>query len=204
MSDKIVKNLSFGDDAKVKVFEGINKLTKAVSSTLGASGQCVILEDGSGRPIITKDGVTVADSITLLDPVENMGATLLKEAARKNLERKSIEVSGDMLKDIATISCNNERDLGEIIGDAFEAVGENGVVMMEPTDVEETSFELVDGVQYEKGLTNSHFVTSQEKRVAELEKPVVLLLESPVETIRKIQSVLEHVIQNNIPLLIIE
>ena len=193
MSDKIVKNLSFGDDAKVKVFEGINKLTKAVSSTLGASGQCVILEDGSGRPIITKDGVTVADSITLLDPVENMGATLLKEAARKTvkeagdgtttatvlahsilneayeasktdniriikdgigtgvekvikyLERKSIEVSGDMLKDIATISCNNERDLGEIIGDAFEAVGENGVVMMEPTDVEETSFELVDG-----------------------------------------------------------
>ncbi len=251
MSDKIVKNLSFGDDAKVKVFEGINKLTKAVSSTLGASGQCVILEDGSGRPIITKDGVTVADSITLLDPVENMGATLLKEAARKTvkeagdgtttatvlahsilneayeasktdniriikdgigtgvekvikyLERKSIEVSGDMLKDIATISCNNERDLGEIIGDAFEAVGENGVVMMEPTDVEETSFELVDGVQYEKGLTNSHFVTSQEKRIVELERPVVLLLESPVETIRKIQSVLEHVIQNNIPLLII-
>jgi len=251
MSDKIVKNLNFGDDAKVKVFEGINKLTKAVSSTLGASGQCVILEDGNGRPIITKDGVTVADSITLLDPVENMGATLLKEAARKTvkeagdgtttatvlahsilneaynasktdnirvikdgiatgvdkvikyLQRKSIDVSGDMLKDIATISCNNERDLGEIIGDAFEAAGENGVVMMEPTDVEETSFELVDGVQYEKGLTNSHFVTSQEKRVAELEKPVVLLLESPIETIRKIQSVLEHVIQNNIPLLII-
>ena len=86
MSDKIVKNLSFGDDAKVKVFEGINKLTKAVSSTLGASGQCVILEDGSGRPIITKDGVTVADSITLLDPVENMGATLLKEAARKTVK----------------------------------------------------------------------------------------------------------------------
>jgi len=76
MTDKIVKNLNFGDEAKVKVFEGINKLTKAVSSTLGASGQCVILEDSSGRPIITKDGVTVADSITLLDPVENMGATL--------------------------------------------------------------------------------------------------------------------------------
>ena len=251
MTDKIVKNLNFGDEAKVKVFEGINKLTKAVSSTLGASGQCVILEDGSGRPIITKDGVTVADSITLLDPVENMGATLLKEAARKTvkeagdgtttatvlahsilseayqaskennirvikdgiatgvekvikyLERKSIEVSGDMLKDIATISCNNERELGEIIGDAFEAAGENGVVIMEPTDTEETSFELVDGVQYEKGLTNSHFVTSQEKRIAELDKPVVLLLESPVESVRKIQSILEYVIQNNKPLLVI-
>jgi len=87
MSDKIVKNLNFGEDAKNTVFKGIKKLTKAVSSTLGASGKCVILEDGSGRPIITKDGVTVADSIVLLDPVENMGATLLKEAARKTSKK---------------------------------------------------------------------------------------------------------------------
>ena len=251
MTDKIVKNLNFGEDAKIKIFEGINKLTKAVSSTLGASGQCVILEDSNGRPIITKDGVTVADSITLLDPVENMGATLLKEAARKTvkeagdgtttatvlahsilskayevsktgnireikngintgvekvikyLEDKSIEVSGDMLMDIATISCNNDRELGEIIGNAFKAAGENGVVVMEPTDTEETTFELVDGVQYEKGITNSHFVTSKEKRVAELDNPLVLLVESPVESIRQIQSVLEYVIANNKQLLII-
>ena len=73
MSDAIVKNLSFGHEAKDKLFEGINKLTKAVSSTLGASGKRVILEDGSGKPVITKDGVTVADSIVLLDPIENMG-----------------------------------------------------------------------------------------------------------------------------------
>ena len=86
MSDKIVKNLNFGEDAKDAVFKGIKKLTKAVSSTLGASGKCVILEDGSGNPVITKDGVTVADSIVLLDPVENMGATLLKEAARKTVK----------------------------------------------------------------------------------------------------------------------
>jgi chaperonin GroEL len=80
MNDKIVKNLNFGVDA------GIEKLTKAVSSTLGASGKCVILEDNTGKPVITKDGVTVADSIILLDPVENMGATLLKEAARKTVK----------------------------------------------------------------------------------------------------------------------
>ena len=79
MSDKIVKNLNFGEDAKNKVFKGIEKLTKAVSSTLGASGKCVILEDNTGKPVITQDGVTVADSIILLDPVENMGATLLKD-----------------------------------------------------------------------------------------------------------------------------
>ena len=85
MADAIVKHLNFGSDAKDKIFEGISKLTKAVSSTLGASGQCVIMEDNQGRPIITKDGVTVANTIVLLDPVENMGATLIKEAARKTV-----------------------------------------------------------------------------------------------------------------------
>ncbi len=82
----IVKNLNFGENAKNKVFKGIEKLTNAVSSTLGASGKCVILEDKQGNPIITKDGVTVADSIVLLDPVENIGATLIKEAARKTVK----------------------------------------------------------------------------------------------------------------------
>ena len=85
MSDLIVKNLNFGQVAQSQVFKGIDKLTQAVSSTLGASGKCVLLEDDQGNPIITKDGVTVANSITLLDPVENMGARLLKEAARKTV-----------------------------------------------------------------------------------------------------------------------
>ena len=251
MSDKIVKNLNFGEDAKNKVFKGIEKLTKAVSSTLGASGQCVILEDDQGKPVITKDGVTVANSIILRDPVENMGATLLKEAARKTvqeagdgtttatvlahsilteayknldkdntrnikeginkavdnvikyLESKAISVEGTMLDDVATISCNNDKYLGKIIGEAFKAVGENGVVVMEPTTEDTTELELVDGVQYEKGLTNSHFVTSKDKRVAELDNPLVLLIESPIESVRKIQSVLEYVIKNKKPLLIV-
>src|SRR5210317_1777210 len=86
MSESIVKNLSFGEEGRVKVFEGITKLTQAVSSTLGASGKCVMLEDSSGKPVITKDGVTVANSVILLDPVENMGATLLKEAARQTVK----------------------------------------------------------------------------------------------------------------------
>ena len=87
MSDAIVKNLNFGKEARTNVFKGIDKLTQAVSSTLGASGKCVILEDNTGQPVITKDGVTVANSIILRDPVENMGATLLKEAARKTVQR---------------------------------------------------------------------------------------------------------------------
>ena len=76
MTESIVKNLNFGDEARDKVFNGIDKLARAVSSTLGAGGKCVMLEDSTGKPIITKDGVTVADSIILLDPVENMGSTL--------------------------------------------------------------------------------------------------------------------------------
>jgi chaperonin GroEL len=178
MSDAIVKNLSFGDDAKNKVFEGITKLTRAVSSTLGASGKCVMLEDGAGNPVITKDGVTVADSVVLLDPIENMGARLLKEAARKTvkeagdgtttatvlahailseayevkdtissrelktgiettvekvieyLESIAVPVTGTMIDQIATISTNNDPTLGRIIGDAFRAVNETGIVMI--------------------------------------------------------------------------
>jgi len=81
MSDAIVKNLNFGIEARDNVFKGIEKLTQAVSSTLGASGKCVILEDNTGRPVITKDGVTVADSIILRDPVENMGANASKRSS---------------------------------------------------------------------------------------------------------------------------
>ena len=78
---QIVKDLAFGNDANNKIYSGVNKLTAAVKSTLGASGKCVIYEDALGRPVITKDGVTVAQSVVLIDPVENIGATLIKEAA---------------------------------------------------------------------------------------------------------------------------
>ena len=251
MSDAIVKNLNFGTEARDQVFKGIEKLTKAVSSTLGASGRCVMLEDNTGKPIITKDGVTVADSIILLDPVENMGATLLKEAARKTVQEAgdgtttatvlahsilseaykvadktnsrelknginkavknvvkflqlvSVDVKGDMIDQIATISTNNDAKLGGVIADAFRAVDNTGVVMMETASDGKTRVEVVDGVQYEKGLKNSHFITNKATKTAELEKPLVLLLESPVDTIRQIQSVLEYVIKNNKPLLII-
>ena len=83
---KLVKDLAFGNDARGQILAGVNKLTNAVSSTLGASGKCVILEDAQGRPVITKDGVTVANSITLLQPLENIGATLIKEAAQRTVK----------------------------------------------------------------------------------------------------------------------
>ena len=249
--DAIVKNLNFDEDARVNVFKGIEKLTNAVSSTLGASGKCVMLEDHTGNPIITKDGVTVADSIILRDPVENMGATLLKEAAKKTvreagdgtttatvlahailteaykvsdktnsrelkeginsgvdkvvkyLESVSLPVEGSMIDNIATISTNNDPKLGKVIADAFRAVDNTGIVMMETSQDGKTEVEVVDGVQYDKGLTNSHFITNVQNKSAELDNALVLLIESPVDTIRQIQSVLEYVIKNNKPLLII-
>ena len=251
MSNAIVKNLNFGLEAKDNVFAGITKLTQAVSSTLGASGKCVMLEDETGQPIITKDGVTVADSITLLDPVENMGATLLKQAARKTVSEAGdgtttatvlahsileeaykvmtkensrdlkfgisqatekvvdylnsivTKIEDDMIDQVATISTNNDPVLGKIIADAFRSVDETGVVMLEVSDLPETKFETIDGVQYDRGLKNIHFVTNQETKTSELEKPLVLIIESEVDNVRKIQSVLEYAIKNNRSLLII-
>ena len=251
MSNAIVKNLNFGLEAKDNVFAGITKLTQAVSSTLGASGKCVILEDNTGKPIITKDGVTVAEAITLLDPVENMGATLLKQAAKKTVgeagdgtttatvlahaileqaykvitkensrdlkfginkaTEKVIDylnsivttVENDMIDQVATISTNNDPLLGKIIADAFRSVDETGVVMLEVSDLPETKFETIDGVQYDRGLKNIHFVTNQENKTAELDKPLVLIVESEVDSVRKIQNVLEHAIKSGRSLLII-
>ena len=247
----IVKNLNFGTSAREQVFKGIEKLTNAVSSTLGASGKCVILEDEHGNPIITKDGVTVADSIVLLNPVENMGATLLKEAARKTvreagdgtttatllahailneaypildktnireikegilsgvdkvvsyLEKTSIPVSGEMIDQIASISTNNDPELGTLIGDAFRAVGETGVVMMEPSSLGETKVEILEGVEYDKGLLNPNFINDKEKGTCELDNPLILIVDSRIESIRQIQTVLEYIIKKNKALFII-
>jgi len=249
MSNKLVKHLNFGQDAKDQIFEGINKLTKAVSSTLGASGKCVILEDDQGKPIITKDGVTVANSIVLLDAVENMGATLIKEAARKTVEEAGdgtttatilaqailqeadkkeintrqlkeginsavkkvvdylesikIEVTGDMIDQVATISSNNDSELGKLIGGAFKSVDKTGVVIMEESRDLVSSVDIIDGMQFDRPLKSLHFATDQNKEVAELKNPLVLVVESKIENIRKIQGVLEYAIKNKKSLFII-
>ena len=251
LPSEIVKDLNFGDSAKQKIITGVDKLAQAVKSTLGASGKCVIYEDGRGKPVITKDGVTVAESVVLFDPVENMGATLIKEAAQKtvseagdgtttatvlaqaliksiydNLKNSSvreikegiyscldkineyldsikIDVDGDMLKNVSAISCNNDEALGKIISEAYEAVGKDGVVLMETSETDETYVEMVDGVQIECGLTSPHFVTNTDKQKAELDNPYVLICMSEIPNVRKIQKILEHVIKQNRSLLIV-
>jgi chaperonin GroEL len=252
LPSELVKDLAFGGEAKDKVINGVNKLAQAVKSTLGASGKCVIYEDGRGKPVITKDGVTVAESVVLYDPVENMGATLIKEAARntvreagdgtttatvlaealikqidtavadgltireikdgvnetledviKYLNNISIDVEGDMLESVSSISCNNDKELGAIISEAYEKVGKNGVVLMEESPTEDTYVEVVDGVQIDCGLTSPHFVTNTEKHICELDNPLVFICSSEIPNIRKIQSILEHVIKSNRSLLIV-
>ena len=246
---EIVKDVNFGDNAKNKITAGVEKLAKAVKSTLGASGKCVIYEDARGLPVITKDGVTVAESVVLFDPVENMGATLIKEAARNTvkeagdgtttatvlaesllrevnsndatireikdgiksglkkvndyLDKISVKIEGDMLKSVSSISCNNDAELGEIIAEAYTKVGKDGVVLMEESPTEETYVEVVDGVQIDSGLTSPHFITDKDKQIAELDNPLVLIVSSEIPNIRKIQTVLEHVIKNKRALLIV-
>ena len=248
----LIKDLNFGDEAKNKVIMGVEKLSKAVKSTLGASGKCVIYEDARGNPVITKDGVTVAESVVLFDPVENMGATLVKEAARntvreagdgtttatvlaeallkevnkpdysnistrdikngissalkkvnKYLDDIAIEVKDSMLDNVASISCNNDVQLGKIISEAYTKVGKDGVVFMEESETEETYVDVVEGIQLDNGLTSPHFITNQDKQKAELENPYVLIVSSEIPNVRKIQKILEHVIKKGRALLIV-
>jgi len=248
----LIKELNFGDEAKSKIITGVDKLAKAVKSTLGASGKCVIYEDARGNPVITKDGVTVAESVVLYDPVENLGATLIKEAAKntvkeagdgtttatvlaealikevqkeqytelstrfikqginsaldkvnKHLTKTAIEVKGSMLRDVSSISCNNDAELGAIIAEAYTKVGKDGVVFMESSETDETYVDIVDGVQFDCGITSPHFVTDTEKHEAILEEPLVLIVGSEIPNIRKIQPILEHVIKNKKELLIV-
>ena len=251
LPSEIVKDLNFGDEAKNRVISGVNKLAKAVKSTLGASGKCVIYEDSRGNPVITKDGVTVAQSVVLFDPVENIGATLIKEAASntvreagdgtttatvlaesilthvynsmdkatireikqgmqsgldkvmKYLDSIKIEVDSDMLNNVATISCNNDKELGTIIAEAYTSVGKDGVVLMEGSGTDETYVDTVDGIQFDCALTSPHFVTNTDKQKAELDNPLVLICTSEIPNMRKIQNILEHVIKQNRSLLIV-
>ena len=252
LPSEIVKDLTFGDSAKSKIIKGVDKLAKAVKSTLGASGKCVIYEDARGNPVITKDGVTVAESVVLYDPVENMGATLVKEAARntvreagdgtttatvlaesllKNVNHEQyhgnsireikeginsglkkvneyldsikINVEGDMLNSVSSISCNNDTNLGDIIADAYQKVGKDGVVLMESSETDETYVDVVDGIQIDCGLTSPHFVTDIEKQRAVLDNPLILIVASEIPNVRKIQNILEFAIKNNRSLFIV-
>ena len=246
----LVKELRFDEDARKKIISGVNQLGKAVASTMGASGLCVVYEDGLGKPNVTKDGVTVAEAVVLKDPVENIGATLVKQAAQntvkeagdatsascvlsmnllnvleknrhkgvrelkeglesgliklnKALDSMKIDVTEELLERVATISANNDKALGKVIGDAYNAVGKDGVVMIEDSATNKTYSDVIDGVQIKSTLRSPYFMTDRGREVSELENPLVLIMESPLHNIRRIKIVLEEVARTNRPLLII-
>lgn len=246
------KEVISSKDNKKRVLDGVNTLANAVTSTLGASGRTVMFDDGYGRPIITKDGVSVSRNIKLKDNLSNLACTVLKESAEKTvgscgdgttttillaqylinegvklvndgykpfeikkgvekatkeviklLDKQSIPVTDSKLKDVATISANNDYELGEIIANAFISVGKDGAVTIEESVTGETYTTSVEGLEVLRGYSNRYFITDEKKENAVLDEPLILLVDSKVQTTRELQPFLEYIASNNKSLLII-
>jgi len=248
----IEKQILFDKDAKEKLLTGVNAVADAVKVTLGAAGRNVAIEDERGLPHLTKDGVTVAKAITLSDPVENLGASILKEASSKStdlagdgttttavlaqgiinrampqvnestnitllkrgmedaskdvveyLEKSSRKVSKKALKYVASISANNDSEIGGLISKAYSKVGINGEVTMEESLDGRTYVEITDGVKIRKGYTSPYLITDQEKQECVLDEPLVFISDQKIDSIDEIEEVLKAAIQNKRSLLII-
>jgi chaperonin GroEL len=249
----MAKELLFDSEAREKMKRGVDTLANAVKVTLGPKGRNVIIDKKFGSPVITKDGVTVAKEIELKDPVENMGAQLVKEVASKTADQagdgtttatvlaqaiytigsknvaaganpmdlkrgiekavstvvaslreqsKTVESSQEIAQ-VATISANNDSEIGKMIADAMEKVGREGVITVEEARGTETEVKTVEGMQFDRGYLSPYFVTNTEKMEVELEKPFILISEKKVSSMKELLPVLEGVAQTGRPLLII-
>jgi chaperonin GroEL len=249
----MAKQMVFEADARDAIRRGVEKLAKAVTSTLGPRGRNAVLDKGWGAPTITKDGVTVAEEIQLSDPYEQMGAQLVKEVASKTsdvagdgtttatLLTESIFVGGlkaiaagaaparinaalqdglnlalealDKLakpvqgtaevRQVGTISANNDPRVGKIIGDAMDKVGKDGVITVEEGKTLETDVTVVEGMQFDRGFISPHFVTDTHAMECEFEKPLILVYEDKISNVTKLLPLLEAVKNAARPLLVI-
>jgi len=249
----MAKQMVFQSDARDAIKSGVQKLAKAVTSTLGPRGRNAVLDKGWGAPTVTKDGVTVAEEIELSDPYERMGAALVKEVASKTsdkagdgtttatllteaiftqglraitaghspnlvnaglregtaaivkeLERVARPIQGSTeIRQVATISANNNPAVGKLIGDAMEKVGKDGVITVEEGKALETEIDLVEGMQFDRGFLSAHFVTNPEEMECELDKPYILVHEGKISNIQKLLPLLELVKGTKRPLLLI-
>ncbi|MDH3004280.1 MAG: chaperonin GroEL [Candidatus Shikimatogenerans sp. JK-2022] len=248
------KNIKFDTDARNKLKKGVDALANAVKVTLGPKGRNVVLQKSFGGPQITKDGVTVAKEIELEDPIENIGAQMVKEVASKtndvagdgtttatllaqsiikeglknvasganpiDLKRgidkavkfivkklksqsQEVGINNEKIKQVATISANNDKEIGELIAESFKKVGKNGVITVEEAKGIETTVEVVEGMQFDRGYQSPYFVTNTEKMIAELDNPYILLSDKKISTMKDIIPVLETIAQSGKPLLII-
>jgi len=248
----MAKQIIYGEQSRQAMLRGVNALADAVKVTLGPKGRNVVLDKKFGSPLITKDGVTVAKEIDLKNPLDNMGAQMVREVASKtsdiagdgtttatvlaqaiyregaknvaaganpmdvkrgieravevvieSLQRLSKPVKGNMIAQVGTISANNDRTIGTIIAEAMEKVGKDGVITVEEAKTLETSLEVVEGMQFDRGYLSPYFVTDPERMEVVLENPIVLIHEKKISSMKDLLPVLEQVARMGRPLLII-
>jgi chaperonin GroEL len=250
----MAKNIIFDIEARNGVKRGVDALANAVKVTLGPKGRNVIIGKSFGPPMVTKDGVSVAKEIELADPLENMGAQMVKEVASKTndlagdgtttatvlaqaivheglknvasganplgLKRgidkaveavvaeltkqaKSVGDTSEEIKQVASISANNDEKIGELIAEAFGKVGKEGVITVEEAKGTETYMEVVEGMQFDRGYLSPYFVTDSEKMTVDLENPYILIVDKKINSMKDLLPVLEPAAQSGKPLLII-
>ena len=250
----MAKQIEFHGAARAQLKQGVDILANAVKSTLGPKGRNVVLDRPYGSPHITKDGVSVAKEITLEDPVENMGAQMVKEVASKTadiagdgtttatvlaqaiidagfkyvtaganpielkrgidkavaavvkqLKEASQEVgtNTDKIKQVATISANNDETIGALIAEAMKVVGNDGVITVEEAKGTGTEIKTVDGMQFDRGYLSPYFVTNTDKMIAELDNPYVLIVNNKISNMKQLLPILQPAPQSGRPLLII-
>ncbi|KAA0258539.1 chaperonin GroEL [Deferribacter autotrophicus] len=249
----MAKSITFGEEARQAILRGVDKLANAVKVTLGPKGRNVVIEKKFGSPLVTKDGVTVAKEIDLKDPLENLGAQMVKEVASKTSDvagdgtttatvlaqaiyregmknvvaganpmeiKRGIDKAVDAVvkklqeisktiqdkKEIAqvgTISANNDEEIGNIIADAMEKVGKDGVITIEENKTTETVLEVVEGMQFDRGYLSPYFVTDPDNMEAVLENAYILIHEKKISNMKDLLPILEQLAKQNAPFLII-
>jgi chaperonin GroEL len=249
----MAKEITFDTSARDRIKRGVDKLADAVKVTLGPKGRNVILDKKFGAPTVTKDGVSVAKEIELKDPIENMGAQLVKEVASKtadaagdgtttatvlaqalfahgiknvaaganpmdlkrgidkavtavveHLKKQSKNIKGSQeITQVATISSNNDEEIGKMIATAMDNVGKDGVITVEEAKGTETEVKTVEGMQFDRGYLSPYFVTNTEKMEAELENPYILIYDKKISSMKELLPILEASVQTGKPLLII-
>lgn len=248
----MAKQIIIGDEARQALLKGVNALSNVVKETLGPRGKNVILEKKFGSPTSTKDGVTVAKEVELKDPLENMGAQLVKEVASKtsdvagdgtttatvlaqsiyaeglkyvtaganpNLIKKGIDqavkvvvedlkkisrdVSGEMIAQVGAISANNDESIGKIIAEAMDKVGKDGVITVEEAKGLETTMDIVEGMQFDRGYLSPYFITDPDRMECVLQEPLILLHEKKISNLRDFLPLLENVAKMGKPLVVV-
>jgi chaperonin GroEL len=248
----MAKQIIYGEQSRQAILRGVNQLADAVKVTLGPKGRNVVLDKKFGSPTITKDGVTVAKEIDLKDPLENMGAQMVREVASKTsdtagdgtttatvlaqaiyregarnvvaganpmelkrgiekaveavveeIKKMSRQVSGNMVAQVGTISANSDETIGKIIAEAMDKVGKDGVITVEEAKTLETSLDVVEGMQFDRGYLSPYFVTDPERMEVVLENPVILIHEKKISSMKDLLPVLEQVARLGRPLMIV-